>query len=43
MASTRRRRKKQTQSRRKNRYPLEKRHELGLSATVRAAKKRAEK
>lgn len=37
MASTRRRRKKQLQSRRKNRYPLEERHRLGLSATKRAA------
>lgn len=38
MASARRRRKKQLKSRRKNRYPLEERHRLGLSATVRAAK-----
>jgi hypothetical protein len=43
MASTRRRRKKQTQSRKKNRYPLEERHRRGLSATVRAAQKLAEK
>jgi hypothetical protein len=34
------RRKKQLQSRRKNRYPLEERHRRGLSATVRAAEKR---
>jgi hypothetical protein len=37
MASTRTRRKKQMQSRKKNRYPLEERHRRGLSATVRAA------
>ena len=37
------RRKKQMQSRRKNRYSLEERHRLGISATARAAKKRAEK
>lgn len=36
MASTRRRRKKQMQSRRKNRYPLEERHRRGISATTRA-------
>jgi hypothetical protein len=40
MASTRRRRKKQLQSRRKNRYPLAERHARGLSTTVRAANAR---
>ncbi len=43
MASKRKRRKKQIQSRRKNRYSLEERHRLGISATARAAKRRAEK
>jgi hypothetical protein len=43
MASTRTRRKKQTQSRKKNRYPLEERHRRGLSATVRAAQAKAAK
>ncbi len=42
MASTRKRRKKQLQSRRKNRYPLEERHRRGLSTSVIAAKARAE-
>lgn len=37
------RRKKQLQTRRKNRYSLEERHRLGISATARAAAKRAEK
>ncbi len=37
MASSRKRRKKQMQSRKKNRYPLAERHRRGLSATVRAA------
>ncbi len=37
MASSRTRRKKQMQGRKKNRYPLEERHRRGLSATVRAA------
>ena len=43
MASARRRRKKQMQGRKKNRYSLEERHRLGISATARAAKRRAEK
>jgi len=36
-SNSRRRRKKQLQSRRKNRYPLAERHRRGLSATTRAA------
>lgn len=43
MNASRRRRKKQVQSRRKNRYPLEERHRRGLSATVRAAQAKEKK
>lgn len=43
MASTRKRRKKQLQSRKKNRYPLKERHRRGLSATVRASQAKNEK
>ncbi len=42
MASTRTRRKKQLQSRKKNRYPLAERHRRGLSATVRAEQEKKE-
>lgn len=40
MGKTRIRRKGQMKSRRKNRYSLEERHRLGISATARAAAKR---
>lgn len=44
MASASRiRRKKQMKTRRKNRYSLEERHRLGISATARAAARRAAK